>query len=248
MSDLIEITLKVICLSIFSRIAEVGGLAKLLEFVNLTLAKSRLHVPPEIVTDLNRSFGNIFPKLRNIVLGITNTLEYNSIPQLKYIEARYADVLEGPSPRCIAGLVYGNKVNIDIMESVLSICDNCMKNLEIVSCSLVLVPSGSTLNSHRSEYCGVMTYIVAIEGSKLTHLHVNNQVITLTTRASAFFDPTSITKLINTSHSTVILLKLEVYRPFDIGLDAVNWSTIQVTSESQELQYTCKMSTIDIVD
>jgi hypothetical protein len=245
MADLVDTTLKVICLSVFARIVEVGSLQSLLDFVNSVLLKVRLPIPPTIVKNVNLKFGTEFDKVRREVKKIVTKTDFDSIPQLQYIEPKYKGVLVGSSPRCIGMLLYGNKVNVDLTSKLLDICDQCVLDLEIVSCTVVLVPSGCMLKSHRSEYCGVMTYIVVIEGSTLTHLQVGNQNMTLTTKASVFYDPTSVTTLENMGPSMAILLKIEVYRPFDFGMDAVNWSTLHVMSESEELQYVCKMSMIE---
>jgi hypothetical protein len=90
-----------------------------------------------------------------------------------------------------------------------------------------------------------MTYMLAIEGSTLAHLKVGKQNLTMTTRACVFYDPVAVTSFENAGPSTAVFIKIEVYRPFDLGLDAANWSALQVMSESQELQYACKMALLE---
>jgi hypothetical protein len=242
MAELIDTTLKVICLAVFSRIVEIDSLETLLTFVNGVLVKARLPIPHNVVNNVNASYAVEFDKIKTMIRNITNELDFDSIPQLQYIEPKYADVIKGPSPRCITALAYSNKLNIELTSRLLTIVDKCMPNLEVVNCSIVYLPSGCIVNPHRSEYCGVITYIVAIEGSTLTHVKVNDKVMSLTTKASVFYDAISMTSFNNTGPTTTILLKVEVYRPFNFGLDAINWSTIQVIAESQELQYVCKMA------
>lgn len=241
--DLLDITIKVICIPVFANIVENAGVVEMLKFANSQLIRRMLPVPTEIVSNVNNSFGHKFKTLCQVVTKIIHECEDDRIPQLKYIEPKYASVIEGPSPKCITSLLYGNKVNINLTSQLLEICDESMHNLEMVSCSIVLIPTGTKLKPHSSEYCGVMTYVLVVEGSTLLHMSIGSKHMTLNTKAAVLYDPIgSLASIQNSGPSTAILLKIDFYRPFDIGFDAVNWSIIQVMSESYEIQQACNLA------
>lgn len=236
----IDISVKVICLPIFARIIEHGGVASLLKYANEQLIPQLLPVPQHVFRSVNSLFAQQFTKLQHIVNGIVHECDYDHIPQLKYIEPKYTNVIEGPSPKCIASLLYGNKLNIKLTSSLVELCDYAVGNLDIINCSIVLIPTGTRLKPHLSEYCGVLTYILAVEGSTLLHMNIGSRSMTMTTKASVLYDPdASLTSVENSGPNMAILLKIDVCRPFDIGFDAVNWTVLELLNQSYEVQQAC---------
>jgi hypothetical protein len=242
MNYLVDLTLKVICVPLFSLLVENAHISEMLTLVNSVLFSRRLAVPKTVPELLNKKFGAVFDRVIFVVRSIVHNVELSEVPQLQYLEPRYADFIEGPSPRCISSLLYSNTVNIELTSNLLKICDTCVSPLEMVSCNIVIIPSGCRLKPHKSEYCGVLTYLLAVEGSTLCHLQVGPTSLTLNSKASMLYDPFQETSLQHTGPTNCVLLKIELYRPFELGFDSVNWSALQVMSESYEVQQACNLA------
>lgn len=232
--------MKVICLPVFANIIEHAGIIPMLQFANEQLTPHLLPVPKEIVITVNELFGQKFTKLHHVVSRIVHECDFDEIPQLKFIEPKYLNVIEGPSPKCITSLLYGNKLNIELTSTLLELCDQCVGNLDMINCSIVLIPTGTLLKPHTSEYCGVLSYVLVIEGSTLLHMTVGSKRMTLNSKASILYDPVgTYTTVQNSGPNTAVLLKIDLFRPFDIGFDAVNWSILEVLNQSYEVQQAC---------
>lgn len=246
MSYLADLTLKVILVPLFAQITEFTDTKEMMKIVNQALYNKRIVVPKAIPQLLNTSFGQLYQRVAQVIRAIINQVDYDEIPQLRYIEPKYTNIIEGPSPKCISGLLYGNTLNIELTSTLISLCDTCIGPLEMLSCTIVLLPSGCRLQPHGSEYCGVLTYILVIDGSQLVHMKVGKQKMTLTSAASLLYDPIQETSFENTGPSICVLLKIELYRPFDFGFDSVNWSALQVLSESHDVQQACNLANMSV--
>lgn len=241
--ETVEVVLQVILTPIFALLVETEGLQSLFKRVNqaLKIQDFRLSCPPQLASTLKSNFERRFQDLRRELHTILKIQKVESWTKLSQIEPSFNEIVHGPQPSCLGALIFTQKVNTKITSKLVDLCDECSKPLDPISIMIVSIPSTCKIEALESNFEGVLTFMLVLEGSNLGTLKVGSRSQSLMTMSSVLFEPSLKVEVDNRGPKEILLLKIDFFRLFQQGLNGLNLASVQVASESNEIQHICNL-------
>ena len=176
---------------------------------------------------------DIKPQSRHIL----NSLSHNFTPHFSDVR-REALQLLGDRDRVYC-LLACNIVNIELGRPLMEMLDKITSNLDVVSVVVIRLRKGIQMSVPGVAFHGLLKYYVVLEGDSRAHVTTHSTSHVLTTGSSFILDSSVQMHVTNGSDIDLIILCLEISKPF-VGYDEmINVIAMQCISSHKETLQKC---------
>lgn len=176
---------------------------------------------------------------------ILNTLTSWMAPRLEELTSICSSLMPSNS-LTLHALIACNLVNIDICKPLMSLLD--FESPDCVSTSVSKVPAHSKFVIPGDPYEGLLKYYLVLKGADQAHIVHSATSHVMSSGSSLINDASLPLPVYNPSDVDLIVLCLEIAKPFEGFDEMVNVIAIQCIASSSEIQQKCSEALISKVN
>lgn len=212
---------RIVCSTVFILISQLG-LTELYKVCNRHF--DQIDIRPQtrnILNSLSRDFAFTFKDVREQALKLLGDREQ------------------------IYSLLACNLVNIEPSEPLMKLIDDNTQKLDVISVVIIRLRKGLQMKVAGDAFHGLLKYYLVLDGDVQAHITTHSNSYVLATRSSFILDSALPLQVSNPSDNDLIVLCLEISKPFTGYDEMINVIAMQCISSHEETQEKCLQKSLN---
>lgn len=145
----------------------------------------------------------------------------------------------------VYSLLACNLVNIEASEPLMILLDEITSKLDVISVVTIRLPKGLDMNISGDAFHGLLKYYLVLDGDPEARLTTSSNSYVLSSKSSFILDASLQMRVQNTSDHDLIVLCLEISKPFSGYDEMINVIAMQCIASHEEIQEKCLQNSLN---